>query len=86
MNNIHCDVGHTGRVQVALHVRLRYDRISAGGLARGHTRGAVMSQRRITKLSAHDPRRAARETKRANQRAIMHARTLAATTQADRSN
>ena len=33
-----------------------------------------MSQRRITKLSARDPRRAARETKRANQRAIMHAR------------
>ena len=49
-----------------------------------------MSQRRITKLSAHDPRRAARETKRANQRAIMHARSLATTTttttQADRSN
>ena len=33
-----------------------------------------MSQRRITKLSAHDPRRAARESKRANQRAIMQAR------------
>ena len=48
-----------------------------------------MSQRRITKLSAYDP-------KRASQRAIMHARALATantntntntnTTQADRSN
>ena len=48
-----------------------------------------MSQRRITKMSAHDPRRAARESKRANQRAIVHARALATTnttTQADRSN
>ena len=51
-----------------------------------------MSQRRITKLSAYDPRRAARESKRANQRAIMHARALATattattTTQADRNN
>ena len=33
-----------------------------------------MSQRRITKMSAYDPKRAARESKRANQRAIMHAR------------
>ena len=39
-----------------------------------------MSQRRITKLSAYDPKRAARESKRANQRAIMHARALATTT------
>ena len=38
-----------------------------------------MSQRRITKLSAYDPRRAARESKRASQRAIMHARALATT-------
>ena len=47
-----------------------------------------MSQRRITKLSAYDPKRAARESKRVNQRAIMHARALATTTntQADRSN
>ena len=48
-----------------------------------------MSQRRITKMSAHDPRRAARESKRANQRAIVQARALATTTtttQADRSN
>ena len=48
-----------------------------------------MSQRRITKLSARDPRRAARESKRANQRAIVQARALATTnttTQADRSN
>ena len=48
-----------------------------------------MSQRRITRMSAHDPRRAARESKRANQRAIMHARALAtatANTQADRNN
>ena len=86
MNTIHCDVGHTGRVQVALWAQLRYDRISAVGLTYCHTLGAVMSQRRITKLSAHDPRRAARETKRANQRAIMRARALATTTQADRSN
>ena len=33
-----------------------------------------MSQRRITKMSARDPRRAARESKRANQRAIVQAR------------
>ena len=33
-----------------------------------------MSQRRITKMSAHDPRRAARESKRADQRAIVQAR------------
>ena len=51
-----------------------------------------MSQRRITKMSASDPKRAARESKRANQRAIMHARALATTTntntntQADRNN
>ena len=52
-----------------------------------------MSQRRITKMSAYDPRRAARESKRANQRAIVHARALATTntntnttTQADRNN
>ena len=49
-----------------------------------------MSQRRITKMSAYDPKRAARESKRANQRAIMHARALATntntTTQADRNN
>ena len=48
-----------------------------------------MSQRRITRLSAYDPKRAARESKRASQRAIMHARELATTTtttQADRSN
>ena len=48
-----------------------------------------MSQRRITRMSAHDPKRAARESKRANQRAIVQARALAtatATTQADRSN
>ena len=47
-----------------------------------------MSQRRITKLSAYDPKRAARESKRASQRAIMHARALATTTntQADRNN
>ena len=46
-----------------------------------------MSQRRITRMSARDPRRAARETKRANQRAIVHARALAtATTQTDRNN
>ena len=44
-----------------------------------------MSQRRITRMSAHDPKRAARESKRANQRAIVQARALA-TTQADRSN
>ena len=48
-----------------------------------------MSQRRITKMSAYDPKRAARESKRA----IMHARALATTntntnttTQADRNN
>ena len=46
-----------------------------------------MSQRRITKMSSYDPKRAARESKRANQRAIMHARALAtATTQTDRNN
>ena len=46
-----------------------------------------MSQRRITKLSAYDPKRAARESKRASQRAIMRARALAtATTQTDRNN
>ena len=50
-----------------------------------------MSQRRITKMSAYDPRRAARESKRASQRAIVHARALATTntntnTQADRNN
>ena len=46
-----------------------------------------MSQRRITRMSARDPRRAARETKRANQRAIVQARALAtATTQTDRNN
>ena len=51
-----------------------------------------MSQRRITKLSAYDPRRAARESKRASQRAIMHARALATattattTTQTERNN
>ena len=46
-----------------------------------------MSQRRITRMSAHDPRRAARESKRASQRAIMQARaTATANTQADRSN
>ena len=50
-----------------------------------------MSQRRITKMSAYDPRRAARESKRANQRAIVHARALATTTtttttQADQRN
>ena len=48
-----------------------------------------MSQRRITKMSAHDPRRAARESKRANQRAIIQARATATTnttTQADRNN
>ena len=48
-----------------------------------------MSQRRITKMSAYDPKRAARESKRASQRAIMHARALATTntnTQADRNN
>ena len=50
-----------------------------------------MSQRRITRMSAYDPKRAARESKRATQRAIMHARALATTTtttttQADRSN
>ena len=39
-----------------------------------------MSQRRITKMSAYDPKRAARESKRANQRAI------ATNTQADRNN
>ena len=44
-----------------------------------------MSQRRITRMSAHDPKRAARESKRANQRAIVQARALA-TTQADRNN
>ena len=45
-----------------------------------------MSQRRITKMSAYDPKRAARESKRANQRAIMHARALATNTQADRNS
>ena len=51
-----------------------------------------MSQRRITKLSAYDPKRAARESKRASQRAIVHARALATattattTTQTDRNN
>ena len=48
-----------------------------------------MSQRRITRMSAHDPRRAARESKRANQRAIVQARALATAntnTQADRNN
>ena len=50
-----------------------------------------MSQRRITRMSAHDPKRAARESKRANQRAIMQARALATAntntnTQTDRSN
>ena len=45
-----------------------------------------MSQRRITKMSSYDPKRAARESKRANQRAIVHARALATTTQADRNN
>ena len=39
-----------------------------------------MSQRRITKLSAYDPKRAARESQRANQRAIVHARALATAT------
>ena len=39
-----------------------------------------MSQRRITKMSAYDPKRAARESKRANQRAIMHARALTTNT------
>ena len=90
MNNIQCGVGHTCPVQVALLAQLRYDRISTAGLARGPTpRSCLMSQRRITKLSAYDPKRAARESKRASQRAIMHARALATTntnTQADRSN
>ena len=46
-----------------------------------------MSQRRISRMSAHDPKRAARESKRANQRAIVQARALAtATAQADRNN
>ena len=45
-----------------------------------------MSQRRITKMSSYDPKRAARESKRANQRAIVHARALATTTQADQRN
>ena len=45
-----------------------------------------MSQRRITKMSAYDPKRAARESKRASQRAIVHARAIATTTQADRNN
>ena len=45
-----------------------------------------MSQRRITKMSSYDPKRAARESKRANQRAIMHARTLVTNTQADQRN
>ena len=45
-----------------------------------------MSQRRITRMSAYDPKRAARETKRANQRAIMQARLIATTSQADRNN
>ena len=50
-----------------------------------------MSQRRITKMSAYDPKRAARESKRANQRAIVHARALVTTntntnTQADQRN
>ena len=50
-----------------------------------------MSQRRITKMSTYDPRRAARESKRANQRAIVQARALATantntTTQADQRN
>ena len=50
-----------------------------------------MSQRRITRMSAHDPRRAARESKRANQRAIVQARAFATAntntnTQADRNN
>ena len=49
-----------------------------------------MSQRRITKMSAYDPKRAARESKRANQRAIVHARALTTNTntntQADRNN
>ena len=61
--------------------------LSAGGRPRHQAQGAVMSQRRITKMSAYDPKRAARESKRANQRAIMHARALAtATTQTDRNN
>ena len=38
-----------------------------------------MSQRRITKMSSYDPRRAARESKRAKQRAIVHARAIATT-------
>ena len=46
-----------------------------------------MSQRRITKMSSYDPKRAARESKRANQRAIVHARAIATTiTQADQRN
>ena len=45
-----------------------------------------MSQRRITKMSSYDPRRAARESKRANQRAIVHARAIATNTQADQRN
>ena len=50
-----------------------------------------MSQRRITKMSAYDPKRAARESKRASQRAIVNARALATittntNTQADRNN
>ena len=45
-----------------------------------------MSQRRITKMSSYDPKRAARESKHSNQRAIVHARAIATTTQADRSN
>ena len=53
--------------------------LSAGGRPRHQAQGAVMSQRRITKMSAYDPRRAARESKRANQRAIMHARAIATT-------
>ena len=47
-----------------------------------------MSQRRITKMSSYDPKRAARESKRASQRAIVYARAIATTTntQADRNN
>ena len=88
MNTIQCGVGHIGRVPVALRAQLRYDCISAVGLTYCLTpRSCPMSQRRITRMSAHDPRRAARESKRASQRAIMRARaTATANTQADRNN